>query len=225
MSDNTDERIKLLAVKAVGDWEIEIRAVPFGVDRDGQTFDADTDYMLDMFSSPILIYHHGFKPGMKGLEDRPVIVGKSTKTEMRSDGVYIRGILDKTIEYARRIWEAAKNGLAVASSDSILHLARLDVGGKRIMYEKNRPGRIAVWPLAGVSLWDVAKGNALPASRNAIALPAMKAIYREAGIDFPDVVGTTGDGQAEKRARRRTEARKEAERILHRQKRLEKWTN
>ena len=34
------------AVKAVGDWEIEILAIPFGdVDSDGQYFDADTDIM------------------------------------------------------------------------------------------------------------------------------------------------------------------------------------
>lgn len=177
-----------LAVKAVGDWELDVLAVPFNrSDSDGQVFDANTDFMLDNFSSPAILYHHGVMPGMSDLQKKPVVIGKAQKVEVKSDGVHIRVILDKTIEWARRVWEAAKQGLAVASSDSISHLARLEIGGKRIMYEKNRPGRIAVWPLAGVSLWDRVEGNFQPASRYAIALPAMKAIYREAGIPFPDV--------------------------------------
>lgn len=191
-----------IAVKAVGDWEIEIRAVPFGEDRDRQTFDAQTDYMLDEFSTPVITYHHGINPGKKGIQERPIIIGKTTSVEKRADGVYLRVLLNKTIEFASRVWEAAKKGLAVASSDSIFHLARLEVNGKRIMYEKDRPGRIAVWPLAGVSLWDAVAENFRPASPNAIALPAMKAMYREAGLPFPDV-DTGGVSEADKAKRAR----------------------
>lgn len=180
-------RLSLVTVKAVGDWELEVRAVPFGMDSDGQTFDAQTDFMLDTFNSPAIIYHHGVAPGKKQIEDKPVIIGKTLSVQKRADGIWLRVILDKANKYARRVWEAAKKGLAVASSDSISHLARLEVAGKRIMYEKDRPGRIAVWPFAGLSLWDKVEGNFLPASRNAIALPAMKAIYRDASIPFPAV--------------------------------------
>lgn len=181
------------AVKAVGDWELDVLAVPFGKpDSDGQTFDAATDFMLDTFTTPAVFYHHGVMPGKKSLQQKPVIVGKTTGVEVKSDGVHLRVLLDRTLEWAKRIWDAAKNGLAVVSSDSIAHLARLEVGGKRIMYEKGRPGRIAVWPLAGVSLWDRTQGNFTPASRHAIALPAMKAIYRDAGIQFPDIGDTSG---------------------------------
>jgi hypothetical protein len=209
--------ISSLAVKAVGDWELEVRAVPFGRDSDGQTFDAQTDYMLEHFASPAIIYHHGVQPGAKGLEGKPVIIGKTIGIDKRHDGIYLRVVLDKTIEYARRVWEAAKKGLAVASSDSISHLARLDVAGKRIMYEKNRPGRIAVWPLAGVSLWDRVSGNFIPASHNAIALPAMKAIYRESGIPFP--VDTHGGSSKAVDAAKRAEIeaiRARAQEILKR---------
>lgn len=175
-----------VTVKAVGDWELEIRAVPFGIDRDEQSFDAQTDYMLAEFPTPVITYHHGVNPGAKGLQANPMIIGKTTSVEKRADGIWIRVLLDKTLDFARRVWEAAKKGLAVASSDSIAHLARLEVNGKQIFYDKDRPGRIAVWPLAGVSLWDLGNGNFRPASPNAIALPAMKAIYREAGLPFPD---------------------------------------
>lgn len=176
------------AIKAVGDWELEVLAVPFNrPDSDGQTFDASTDFMLETFSAPAILYHHGVNPGKKTLQGSLAVIGKAVKTEVKSDGVYVRVLLDKTVEFARRVWEAAKRGLAVASSDSIAHLARLEVNGKRTMYEKNKAGRVAVWPLAGLSLWDKVEGNFTPASQYAIALPAMKAIYREAGLDFPEI--------------------------------------
>jgi hypothetical protein len=199
----SDDIVIPVAVKATGDWELEIRAVPFGADRDGQTFDAQTDYMLTEFQTPVITYHHGMKPGATGIQNRPVIIGKTTSVEQRKDGIWIRVLLDKTLDFARRVWEAAKKGLAVASSDSIAHLARLEVNGRQIFYEKDRKGRIAVWPLAGVSLWDSGNGNFLPASPNAIALPAMKAIYREAGLVFPEINRATlpeAEKSAEKRA-------------------------
>jgi hypothetical protein len=59
------------------------------------------------------------------------------------------------------------------------------------MYEKNRAGRIAVWPLAGISIWEKGNGNLKPASQIAYALPAMKAIYRDAGIPFPETLPAT----------------------------------
>jgi hypothetical protein len=199
----SDDIVIPVAVKATGDWELEIRAVPYGIDRDGQSFDANTDYMLAQFQTPVITYHHGMKPGATGIQNRPVIIGKTTSVEQRTDGIWIRVLLDKTLDFARRVWEAAKKGLAVASSDSIAHLARLEVNGRQIFYEKDRKGRIAVWPLAGVSLWDSGNGNFLPASPNAIALPAMKAIYREAGLVFPEIIRATlpeAEKSAEKRA-------------------------
>ena len=195
-----------IAVKAVGDWEIEVRAVPFGPDGDNQTFDADTDYMLGDFPTPAIIYHHGVKQGRTGFEDKPIVIGKTVSAEKRSDGIWLRVVLDKLNEYARKVWEAAKAGLAVASSDSIAHLARLDVGGKRIPYEK-RPGRIAVWPLAAVSLWDAGVGQLMPASPNALAMPALKTIYEQAGLTLPDIPGVD-EPQAETEAEMQVAAAK-----------------
>jgi len=216
VEDAAAKYFSMIAVKAVGDWEIDITALPYNVqDSDSQWFDYDTDTMTDTFTNPAIFYHHGIKPGMKGPEDKPIIIGKAMSMEKRADGFHIRAILDQSLEYARRVWNAVKNGSVAVSSDSIAHLARLEVGGKRIMYEKNRPGRIAVWPLAGISLWDTVEGNFRAASRNAIALPAMKAIYRNAGIEFPEIApDTTGDGQAKKRARRRAEIVEQSKNVL-----------
>lgn len=183
--------MEILSVKAVGDLELDVLAVPFSKDRDGQWFDSETDIMADTFQTPLVVYQHGVKQGAKEFQEKPVVLGKSVLGSLRkeADGWHVRVILDKTIKLATDIFEAAKKGLVAVSSGAISHLARLDIGGKLIPYDKNRPGRIAVWSLAEVSLWELGNGNARPANPNAYAIPmrAMKAIYKGAGVDFPEI--------------------------------------
>jgi hypothetical protein len=198
-----------LAVKAVGDWELDVLAIPFNSkDSDGQWFDENTDIMPEAFSTPLAVYQHGILQGAKGLQDKLIVVGKtqSGTLKKKSDGWHIRLILDKAISVTKGMMEAAKRGMLAVSSGSISHLARLDVGGKNIMYEKDRPGRISVWPFAEISLWEKGNGNLSPANHAALALPAMKAIYKDAGLQFPEIVANTdGDlpeaDNAAKRAR------------------------
>ena len=206
----------MVAVKAVGDWELDVLAIPFNSkDSDGQWFDADTDIMHEAFSTPLAVYQHGVKQGAKALQDKLIVVGKTQAgtLEKQADGWHIRLILDKAVEVAKTLMEAAKRGMLAVSSGSISHLARLEVAGKRMMYEKDRPGRIAVWPFAEISLWEKGGGNWEPSNHSAVALPAMKAIYREAGLPFPDVIVEDTDGdlpdaeQAAKRARIKQQAR------------------
>ena len=215
-------RASLLSVKAVGDWELDVTPVPFkGTDSDGQYFDANTDIMEHSFSTPLVVYQHGIKQGAREMEDKPIIIGKSTAgtLEKQSDGWHIRVVLDKARQEAARIMNSARKGAVAVSSDSISHLARLDVGGKLIQYQKNKAGRIAVWPLAGFSLWELGSGNLQPASRNAVALPAMKAIYRDAGLPFPEIMTDTyGAAQADMVARRAKVAQENAREILRKYK-------
>jgi hypothetical protein len=159
------------------------------VDADGQWFDASTDIMADAFQTPLAVYQHGVEQGAKGFQGKLIVVGKSVAGSLakKADGWHLRVVLDKSVALAKNIMDAAYKGLVAVSSGSISHLARLDVGGKLIPYDKDRKGRIAVWPLAEVSLWEKGNGNFQPANRQAIALPVMKAIYRDAGVPFPDV--------------------------------------
>ena len=185
------------AVKAIGDWELDILAVPFNSrDADKQWFDEGTDVMPDTFQTPLVVYQHGIKQGAKEYQEKPIKLGSTVpgSLEKKPDGWHIRVLLDKAVKQARDIWEAAKRGLVAVSSGSISHLARLDVGGKHIPYEKTRPGRISVWALAEVSLWELGNGNVKPANPTAYALPlgAMKAIYRDAGIPFPEISKNDG---------------------------------
>jgi len=197
-----------VAVKALASGELDVLAMPFvGKDSDGQWFDADTEIMPGDFSTPLPIYQHGIQQGMKGYQGKIEILGKTVPGSLtkQSDGWHIRVVLDMANKLARGVWEAAKKGLVAVSSGSVAHLARLEIGGKYVPYEKDKPGRIAVWPLAEISLWEKGNGNAQPASRFATALPVVKAIYRDAGVKFPEIndAALSQAEQAAKLARRK----------------------
>lgn len=211
-----DKQDYFVTIKAVGDWELDVLAVPFGArDADGQWFDDRTDIADNAFTTPLVVYQHGIAQGAKALDEQPQIVGRAVPgtLEKRLDGWHIRVILDKAKEAAKRIMEAVRAKMVAVSSGSISHLARLDIGGKLIQYEKDRPGRIAVWPLAEISIWEKGNGNVQPASQFAVALPAMKAIYREAGLPFPELEGTS-DGDKAEEVRRRAQAAKQKSKQL-----------
>lgn len=204
-----------MTVKAVGDWELDVTAIPFGgTDSDGQYFDEHTDIMAEAFQTPLIVYQHGIKQGAKEYQEKPLVVGKAVPGSLvkQQDGWHLRVILDKAVQVAKDIMDAAKRGMVAVSSGSISHLARLDIGGKMIQYEKNRPGRIGVWALAEVSLWEQGNGNVRPASPFAVALPVMKAMYRDAGIVFPDMPNIEGGSQEANKAASR--ARIEASKAL-----------
>ena len=59
------------------------------------------------------------------------------------------------------------------------------------------------------------EASACPATLpNGAFLPAMKAIYRDAGLQFPEVDDTTGDAQANKMARRRAEVIEKSKELI-----------
>jgi len=225
-SEHTDARkwrVEHAAVKAVGNDKLDVIPVPFGTkqtaDSDGQWFDPFTDIKEDVFQTPLVIYQHGIKRGGRSHDEKPNIIGQSLPGtwKKQGDGWHITVRLNMDKQEAQDIMQAAYKREVAVSSDSISHLARLDVGGKLIQYDKNRPGRIAVWPLAGFSLWEMGGGNFRPANRSAVALPAMKAIYREAGLPFPDLKDTPGvsNYMSEDMAKRAKIAKEQAQIILN----------
>jgi hypothetical protein len=98
------------AVKAVGDWELDVLAVPFGAkDSDGQWFDGDTDIMHEAFSTPVAIYQHGVQQGAKGYQDKPIVIGSTVpgSLEKKGDGWHLRVVLNKALKQAKDIMDAA----------------------------------------------------------------------------------------------------------------------
>ena len=173
MSEHT-----VIAIKSSGDaWELDVLGVPYGGpnngrDSDGEYFDASTKLYLDKYPTVPAVYYHGYDENGAPASE-PQIIGKTTGYEVKQDGVWFRVVLDQANDYARRVWEAAKNGVARASSGSIAHLRRVA-----------RDGHITHWPVAELSIFD-AVGNRQPANQYAVALPVMKAVYAQAGLDLP----------------------------------------
>jgi len=83
---------------------------------------------------------------------------------------------------AKRVWEAAQRNIARASTGTLPHLARVEQGG-----------HIVEWPIGELSLLD-AEGERQPVNRHAIAVPAMKAVYDQAGLDWPDDIASESGG-------------------------------
>lgn len=167
-----------ITIKALDDWTLEVLGIPYGgpnngKDAHGEFFDADTNLHEDKFGLPPVVYYHGLSDG--GIPDgAPEYIGRAVSSDRRHDGMWYQVILDKTNEFARRVWEAAKEGLARASSGSIQHLIR--VGDE---------GHIDEWPVGELSVFDTGNGKQ-PANGYAVALPVMKSVYKQAGISLPE---------------------------------------
>jgi hypothetical protein len=171
--------IKMLTVKAAGDWELDVLGNPYGPDSDNQWFD-DASKIIGSNEIPA-IYYHGIRDDQCGLVDEPVVIGKAVRGERNAEGQWWRVVLDKSKAEAVKVWEAAKKGLAVASSGAIDYLSRLEKAGKLIPYRKDVPGRIAIWHMGELSLWDWQPGKN-QAHPYAVAVPALKSVYEAAGL-------------------------------------------
>lgn len=191
---------KSSALKAVGDWELEVLAVPFGgpnngKDSVGEYFSERTNIHLENFSNPLVTYYHGYDSKGKPQGD-PVSPGKvkPDSWEKRKDGWWVRVVLDKASEYAKQIWEGAKQGLARASSGSINHLVR-----------KAKDGEILNWGIAELAVFDTLEGKE-PSNNFAVALPVMKSRYDLAGITMPDLPDNDGSPDDAKGAKQRAKS-------------------
>lgn len=174
------------AIKAVGDWELEVLGVPFGgplsgKDTDGQYFSRNTVTRNDIMPEIPVFYYHGMRPDKHGQQEFPELIGRAKFERVDSKGHWYRVILDKASAFAKRIWEAAKNGIARASSGSLQHLVRVA-----------RDGEIIHWPVAEMSLIDATEGRA-PANAYAVAMPVMKSDYKLANMVIPPDLGDNNE--------------------------------
>lgn len=167
-------------IKAVqgenGEWRLEVLGIPFGSpqdrDSDGQFFDADTNVHLDKYPVIPAVYYHGRDPQGKPID--PVYLGPTKYLRTDEKGHWFSVVIEKVKKFAERVWEAAKDGSARASSGSAPHLVRIDDNG-----------HIREWPIIELSVFDTGEGRQ-PSNRHAVAMPMLKAIYAEAGIELPE---------------------------------------
>ncbi len=178
------------AVQAADDeWTLDVLGVPYGGpyggrDAQGEFFTPETDLWLERIPQRPVVYYHGLAEG----EGAPQVIGREVGWERRADGVWFRVALDRASKLARRVWEAAQQGCARASSGAIGHLVRVAADG-----------RIVVWPIGELSLLDGRDHQ--PANPFAVAVPALagapyavevahaKAVFEAAGLRGADAFG------------------------------------
>ncbi len=167
-------------VKAMEDWQLMVLGVPFygpngGKDRVKEYFDIKSQIHQDQYPEIPVTYFHTIDINTGRPTGEPVYIGKAIYDHLDSRGHWYKVILDKTKAMAARVWDAAKKGIAAASSETLGHLRRVAADG-----------HIDNWPVAGMAVLDVAGGK-VPVNSYAVATPYMKAIYRDAGIKFPEI--------------------------------------
>lgn len=165
------------AIKNDGEWALEVLGVPFGGhnngrDSDGEYFSSKTNIYQDKLPSVPAVYFHGWDENNQPATE-PAYIGMATYERTDAKGHWYKVILDKASDYAKRVWTAAKQGIARASSGSITHLVR-----------KERDGHITHWPVAELSIFD-AVGKRQPANQYAVAMPVLKSVYAAAGLTLP----------------------------------------
>lgn len=177
-------------MKALGHRQIEVK-VAYGGHKGGRDshdeyFSARTDFDVENFPAPPLLYYHGYSETGRKMT-RPVVTGSLLSRRPGSDGHYLTYQL-KSGKYADLQWESAQKGQCVVSPGTVGHLIR-----------KAADGHLDYWPLAEVSAWDY-DSKRPPANLHSVAAPVLKAAYLEAGIDLPSLDLTPpempGDGMS-----------------------------
>ncbi len=173
------------AVKSIADGAIGAFAIRFGSEAEPDMsslrdyFTKSTDFWLDAWDRRPMLFHHAMD---EDTADSPRI-GTWTKAEVKDEGVWLEGQLDKAHRYYGAIKELVRRGVLRLSSDSAPHLVRraTKAGG---IHEVTR------WPLLAASLTPT------PAEPRLSAV-SFKALLAELGLegihDNPEVQGTEGE--------------------------------
>ncbi|MDA0244698.1 MAG: phage major capsid protein [Chloroflexi bacterium] len=126
---------------------VTVLSAPFGGPyngRDGhnQRFSPRTNFHLDKFGLPPLVYYHGWKPDGEPAKS-PVYIGKTTRVWADERGVWHEGELFDGVAEADLIWEEGqKDKVRASTGTSPLARARPD-------------GEITEWPIVELTLVDV----------------------------------------------------------------------
>lgn len=158
-------------IKALDGNRIGAYAVRFGSETEPDMsqmrdyFTKATDFWLDAWDRRPMLYHHAMD---EDTLDAPRI-GTWTKAEVKDEGVWLEGQLDRSHRYHTAIKEMIRRGVLRLSSDSAPHLVRraMKSGG---VHEVTR------WPLLAASLTPTPAEPRL----NAVSF---KAFCAELGID------------------------------------------
>lgn len=168
---------RIKAYQTGEDWTLDVLSAPYGgpnrgKDSHGEYFSPQTNfYEADGAPLPLVAYYHGYTPDGKP-QGEPEIIGRAVKVWRDTQGLWHRVILDKAKALAKRVWDAAQQGTARAST-----------GVAGFMGRTKPDGEITHWLIGELSIWDAA-GNRQPANQYAVARPAVKALFQSAGFQL-----------------------------------------
>ena len=135
------------AVKALPDGRIGAYAIRFGSEDEPDMsqmrdyFTAKTDFWIDAWDKRPMLYHHAMD---EDTDDAPRI-GTWVKAEVKDEGIWLEGQLDRHHRYHSAIKELIKRGALRLSSDSAPHLVRRATKAAGV-HEVTR------WPIIACSL-------------------------------------------------------------------------
>ena len=104
-----------------------------GADLEGEWFGPDTDFMLDLAPTKLVLYDHS-------LGDVKHAIGKTSLVEPDEFGIWIEAELDRNKSYVNMVLQLVEKGALGWSSGSVGHLTRRN--GKSITQ----------WPIVELSL-------------------------------------------------------------------------
>ena len=169
---------KCKIVKTDKGWVLEVLGAPYGgqfdgKDADGEYFSERTDFMMDVGDARPAIYYHGRNPD--GIpSEKPEAIGVAKASRRDSDGLWFEVILDRAKNYAARIYKAAVDGIAAASSGAVPHLVRIA-----------NDGEILTWPIGEMTVIDKSDTRR-PA--NELAVATLKTMFTDAGLEYPEAL-------------------------------------
>lgn len=157
-------------------WSLEVLGAPygghrFGKDEQGEYFSENTNFMLEVGDERPVLYFHG-ADDLGTPTAVPQVIGRARVSRRDTQGLWFEVMLDKAKNFSQRIYEAALNGLARASTGAINYLVR-----------RGEDGELLTWPIGELTLID---RSDLRRPANELAVAYLKSAYIETGIDFPE---------------------------------------
>ena len=177
------------AVEKAGNFmDLSILGLPFwgpenGRDRQGEFLSPKTVTWMHPGDSLPTTYFHGRKPDATE-DEKPVYFGKAIMDKWDELGGWFRASIDLTKKHGERIGEAAIKKTLRASTGLAGKLRRILPTGELRLWV---PGEMTLVDKGLAMTWK-GMGRRMAANDFAVAIPALKALYETAGIEWPEVL-------------------------------------
>ena len=168
---------KMYVKKTADGWSLQVLGAPYGgplggKDAQGEYFSPRTDFMVDVGDERPVLYFHG-QDELGNPTNKPEVIGRARVSHKDRQGLWFDVVLDKAKKFSKRIYDAALNGIARASTGAINYLVR-----------RGEDGELLTWPIGELTLID---RSDLRRPANELAVAHLKSAYSQSGIDFPEV--------------------------------------